>query len=84
MGEIYTDIYENDRGAILHGLPSSTRLGYQLTLHEVKIAETIAFNALRLMAKFIRKEGFSEKSQIESWLEAKSRVFQKLMNEHVS
>lgn len=83
VGDIYKHFYDKYRGTILHGLLSPPSK-FPLTVREVSIAETIAFNALRLMAKLIRKEGFSDKSQIEQWLEAKSRAFQKLVNEQDS
>ncbi|MCI0710794.1 MAG: hypothetical protein L0154_11595 [Chloroflexi bacterium] len=77
IGDIYKHFYGKYRGPILHGRPNPPS-DYPLTLREVSMAESIAFNTLRLMARLIRKEGFSDKSQIERWLEGKSARFKQI------
>ncbi len=68
---VFKDLYDKQRGFILHGYPSNPSERFPLTDINVKEAKLLAQNALRLMMKLIAAHPeWTTREDIENWFAA--------------
>lgn len=64
--EVFKPLYSNQRGMILHGLPENP--GQPLTKNDIKNAQLLAHNAIRLLMKLISQNpDWDSKQDVEDW-----------------
>jgi hypothetical protein len=78
--DTYTKLYNHYRGKFLHGLATTSSKPH-LTSLDIKIAETIAFNVLRIIAGLVYLKQFQNKQDFENWFEAKSRQHERILED---